>query len=265
MDGLRPFGLQPPLQAGLGGRKGAQAALVGLRKRLHVAHHQGDDAGLAVLAGAHVTHGKFELGNRFHRIHGLNQLAQRQQHGTHAGRKHGADLHVGHIAALALVESDQHCPLFSHKAHRQARAVAVAPSRALDGPNHVVRLELADVPEVVFQHALFDCHLGPYVQMLHLAAAAGAFMQAEVRAGRLHPLGGFGVDLGERAFLETGFAAVHLCTYHLKGQSAFNEYHLAIGAVGHALGFEIEGFHSQPAFWQRLGGNHVVDVYVCHP
>ena len=44
------------------------------------------------------------------------------------------------------------------------------------------------MPQVVFEHALLDGHLGRRVQVLHLAAAAGTGVQPEVRAARAHAL-----------------------------------------------------------------------------
>jgi hypothetical protein len=93
-----------------------------------------------------------------------------------------ADLHVGHIAALALVKPDQHLTLFVHMAHRQARPVAVAPGGSFNGAQHGFWFDLAQVPEVVFQHPLFDSDLRRLMQVLHLAAATGTTVQAEMRA-----------------------------------------------------------------------------------
>ena len=104
------------------------------------------------------------------------------------GGQHGTLLHIGHITALALMEADQHLALFAHMPHRQAGSVAVTPGRPLDGSQHGLGFDLAQVPEVVFQHALLDGHLGPHMQMLHLAAAAGTGMQAKVRATGAHAL-----------------------------------------------------------------------------
>jgi hypothetical protein len=50
------------------------------------------------------------------------------------------------------------------------------------------------VLQVVFQHALLDRHLGGRVQVLHLAAAAGAGVQAEVRAAGPHALAALARD-----------------------------------------------------------------------
>ena len=170
------------------------------------------------------------------------------------GCEHVALFDVGHKVAFALMKTDQHRAFFAHKAHRQARAVAVAPGRALDGAHHGLRFDLADVPEVVFQHALLYGHLGTGVQVLHLAAAARIGLQTEMRAGRAHALGRLNVDLGQRALLKAVFAAVDMCADHFKRQRAVNKNDFAVGAVGDALGFKIEGFDGQPAFGQGGGG-----------
>ena len=99
-----------------------------------------------------------------------------------------AFLHICDKVALALVKADQHRALFAHKTHRNAGAVAVAPGRAFDSAQHVVGLDLADMPEVVLHHPLLDRDLGADMQMLHFAAATGAFVQAEMRTGRTHAL-----------------------------------------------------------------------------
>ena len=152
------------------------------------------------------------------------------------------------------MKANQHLTLFAHKADRNARPVAVAPGRAFDGALDVAGLDLADVPQVVFHHALLHGDLGRWMQVLHLAAAAGLGLQAKVRALGAHALRGFAVDVAERALFKRGLAAVDMGAHRLKGQSTVNENHLAIGPVGHALGFQVEGFHFQPALEQGLSG-----------
>jgi hypothetical protein len=58
------------------------------------------------------------------------------------GGSTGHTLHVGHIAALALVKAHQHRALLVHMAHRQARPVAVAPGRPFDRAQDVSALTL---------------------------------------------------------------------------------------------------------------------------
>jgi hypothetical protein len=97
------------------------------------------------------------------------------------------------------------------------------------------------VPEVVLQHALLDGHLRGRVQVLHLAAAAGAGVQAEMRAAGAHPLRGLLVDGRDGARLPVVLLAVHVDADHLERQRAFDEHHLAIGLAGNALGLDVEG------------------------
>ena len=228
-----------------------------------MAQHQGGHVAHAAPA-FHVAHGQLDLRQRLHRVHAGDQRAQRHQHGAHVRRQHAALLHVGHIAALAFVKAHQHRALFAHVLDREARPVAVAPGRALNGAQDVVGLDLADVPQVVLQHPLLDGHLRTHMQVLHLAAATGALVQAKVRALGAHPLRRLGVDLGQRALLETVFGAVYLRADHLKRQCAVNKDHFAIGFVGHTLGFEVQGFHFEPALGQRFFNWGLGWVRVCH-
>ena len=137
------------------------------------------------------------------------------------------------------MKTDQHRTLFADVAHRQPRAVAVAPGWAFNRAKHVVSLHLADVPQAVFQRPLFHRDLRAQVQMLHLATTTGPGVQAEVRAAGLHALGRFPVNLSDRTLLETAFLAVHIGADHLKRQGPFHKHHFAIGAVGNALGFNV--------------------------
>ena len=90
------------------------------------------------------------------------------------------------------------------------------------------------------------------MQVLHLAATTRAFVQAKMWATRAHALGRFHVDLGQRAFFKAAFGAVDIGANGLKRQRAINEHHFAIGFVGHALGFEVQRFHFEPALGQRI-------------
>ena len=86
------------------------------------------------------------------------------------------------------MKTDQNRALFAHETYRQTGTVTVAPSRAFNGPQQIVRLDLTDEAQVVFQHPLFDGHLPANVQVLHLAAAAGPGVRAKVGAARCYPL-----------------------------------------------------------------------------
>ena len=125
--------------------------------------------------------------------------------GIDVRRQDLAGLHVGDVAALALVKAHQHRALLEHMAHRQAGAVAVAPGGPFDGAQMVSARTLPRC-QVVLQRPLFDGNLRRHVQVLHLAAATGPGVQAEVRAARPHALGRFAVD-GRQA----GLFPVVLC------------------------------------------------------
>ncbi|MCY1224204.1 hypothetical protein D9M72_363500 [compost metagenome] len=149
--------------------------------------------------------------------------------------------HVGHIAALALMEADQHPALLGHVAHGQPRAVAIAPVRPGDGTEHHVGLHLGQVPQVVFQHALLDRQLGARIQMLHRAPAADPKMLA---AG-LHPHHRFLPDLDQMGLLVAGLAAKAAVADGLAGQRALDEDHLAGRAIlvhqaANAAGLHVE-------------------------
>jgi len=218
-------------------RKSAQLVQVAGAQRLQVAQHQRGDL---------VATGQLNLRAGLYRVHRGNELAQRHQHGIDMGRQHRAFAHVGHIAALALVKAHQHRALLVHMPHRQARAVAVAPGRAFDRPQDVLGPHLAQVPQVVLQHPLLHRHLRADVQVLHLAAATGAGMQAEMRAAGLDALGRLMVNRRHRALLPVVLLAVHVRAHHFERERAFHEHHLAIGAVGNALGLDVERLNRQP-------------------
>jgi hypothetical protein len=153
-----------------------------------------------------------------------------------------------------------------------ARPVAVAPGRALNRPQHVIGLDLANVPQVVLQHPLLDGHLRTDVQVLHLAAAARTLVQAKVRAIRAHALGRLAVDFGQRALLKTVFLAVDLALTCSKGKRPVNEHHLAIRPVGHTLGFQVKRLHQEPIrriargrVGRKIGWRKVSFLnFVCH-
>ena len=138
-------------------------------------------------------------------------------------------------------------------AHRQAGTVAVAPGRPFDRAQQGFGPHLAQVPQVVLQHALFDGNLRRHVQVLHLAAATGPGVQAEVRAGRPHTLGRFAVDGRQAGLFPVVLLAVGVGADHLGGQCAINEHYLAIRLAGHALGIQVQGLHQQMAV-REFGG-----------
>ena len=226
-----PGRLQPPLHARVLRGKGVQFVGIGCAERLQMAQHQRRDR---------IAAGQFDLGAGVARIQAGNQRPQRQEQSADVRRQNGAAAHVGDVAAFALVKANQHLAFFHHMAHRQPRAPAVAPCRAVNGAQHGLRAAFAQMPEVVLQHALLDGDLGGRVQMLHLAAAASACMQAKVRAARLHPLRRFAVDVRERGRFPVVFAAAALGADPFTGQRAFDKHHLAIGPVRHTLRVQIQ-------------------------
>ena len=224
--------------------EGAQARQVGLAQRLQMAQHQGRDA---------IAAGHFDLRAGVARVHAGDELAQRQQPAAHVRRQDGARAHVGDVAAFALVKADEHFAFFHHMPHRQARAPAVAPGGAVDGRQHVGRAHFAQPPEVVFQHALLDGHLRGGVQMLHLAAAARARVQAKVRAAGAHALAAFAVHGQQAGGFPVVFLAVHVGRDDFAGQRAFDEDDFAVGAAGDTLRVHVKGLNLKPAFRERFG------------
>ena len=234
---IRPLGLQPPLHARVLRSKSVQLVDIALRQRLQVPQHQRNGV---------VAAGQLDLRAGFARLQAGDERAQGQKQLADFGRQDGATAHIGDVAAFALVKTDEHFALFGHMAHRQARAPAVAPRRAMNGTQHGGGLAFAQVPEVVFQHALLDGDLRGRMQVLHFAAAASAGMQAEVGATRRHAQRRFLVHAGERGGLPIVFAAPFLNADPFARQCAINKHHFAIGVVGHALRFQIQRFHQQP-------------------
>ena len=203
MNGLQPFGLQPPLHTGVQSCKRTQAVFITVTQGLQMAQHQ---------RGHFITTGQLDLRAGLDGIHRSDQRAQRKQQGAHVRWQHGTFLHVSHVAALALVKADQHRALLVHVAHRQARAVAVTPGRTFDGAQDVIGTHFAQMPQIVFKHPLLHCHLCRHMQVLHFAATTGTGMQAKVGATGCDTLGRFSVNLGDRALLKVVFPAMHIGT-----------------------------------------------------
>ncbi len=154
---LRPLGLQPDLDLVLVG-EGLELGFVVGRHRRHDAEHQ---------RGQAFADGDFDLRDLVVQGGGADQRAQRQQHVRHVARQDLATVDVCHEGRFLFVEANQHGLLLDHVAHRQARAVAVAPGRAVHRPHDVFRTDLADVAQVIFQHALLDRDLRARLQVLH--------------------------------------------------------------------------------------------------
>jgi len=203
------------------GREGRQALAVSVSEGLQVAQHQHRHLG---------AHCHFDLGQSIALVHAADQLAKRRQQAADVRRQDLAGLHVGHIARFALVKAHQNRALFGHVAHRQAGAVAVAPSRAFDGAHQQVRFDLAQVPEVVLQHPLFDSHLSGGVEVLHLATTT----QAKVSAFGRDTLGALDTTLGHVALLPVVLFARDAHAHLLARQCPVDENDLAVVSVGQA-------------------------------
>ena len=82
--------------------------------------------------------------------------------------------------------------------------------------------------------------------MLHLAAAASAFMHAKVRAAGGDALGRLALNRRQCRFFPVVLFAVGVGRDHLKRQRAVDKHHFAVQLVGDALGFDVERFDVQP-------------------
>ena len=220
------------------GGEGAQASHVRVAQGFEVPQNQHGDLG---------PHSDLDLRQAVALVHAADQFAQRHQQPADVGRQHFAAGHVGHVAGLALVETDQDGALLDHVSNRQAGAEAVAPGRALDGTQQRLGAHLAQVPQVVFQDALLHSDLGRRLEVLHLAATA----QAEMLTARLGALGALATALGRCGLLPVVLSAADADPHLFAGQGVFDEDHLAVGAVSHALGFEVQGFNGQPLQVER--------------
>ena len=153
--------------------------------------------------------------------------------------------HVGHVAAFALMKTHQHLAFFVHVAHRQTTTVSVAPSGAGNGAQQRLGLDLAQVPQVVFECALLNRHLRQRVEVLHFAAATGTCMQTKMGALWGHPQSRLTVNVGERSLLPRVFATCRFGADPFIGQCAINKHHLAVRAASHALSIKVDGLNQQ--------------------
>ncbi len=129
-------------------------------------------------------------------------------------------------------------PFLQHMPHRQARALAITPRRAVDRRQHGFGFDLADALQVIFQHALLDVDLRTRFQMLHRAAAA----HAEMRALRLHAHERLFQDLADMRLLIAGLFTIRGIGHALARQRAFDEDYLAVG-MRDTPAFLVEGFN----------------------
>ncbi len=226
--GIRPPGLQPELNLMFIG-KGAQRSFIFTGWRLHHAQHQRIDE----LANRH-----FDLWQFIPNRQAADQLCQERNQRGDLRREDFAALHVGDEAAALFVKADQRLALFDHVPDRDARALAISPGLPVDRRENGFRLDLADVPQAVFENALLDRDLRVGIQMLHRAAAA----HAEILALRLHAHRSGLVYLGDLRQLEGRFFAIGRIADRLAGQRAFDEDHLAV-QVRNTASFLVEGFN----------------------
>ena len=156
--------------------EGLDPRLVGGGERFEVAQHQRRD----VLAD-----GQLDLRHGGADRQPGHQLAQRHEQFGDVRRQVRAGRHVGDVAALPLMEADQHPALLGDETRREPGAEAIAPGRAVDRRVELLGAQAAEVPEVAFKHALLGGHLRRRIEVLHAATAAAAVMRA---LGR-HPVG----------------------------------------------------------------------------
>ena len=97
----------------------------------------------------------------------------------------------------------------------------------MNGPEHIARLDLADMLEIIFQHPLLHGDLCRRFQMLHGAAAA----DAEVGAFGRHALRRFAMQGGHVGCFPIGFLAKRDEAHRLARQGAFDKNDLAGRAV----------------------------------
>ena len=132
--------------------------------------------------------------------------------------------HVGDVAAVALVEADQHAALLGYMANRQAGAAAVSPRRPMNRRVEVGGREFADMPQIVLEQPLLGGHLCVGVKMLRAATAA----DAEVRATRPHARRRFVQDRQAARLLVGGLATVDGVFDAFARQGAGDEHRLAL-------------------------------------
>jgi len=109
-----------------------------------------------------------------------------------------ADAH-NFVAALGLV-AQIHLAVRAG-VHRQTRAAAVMPRRAVNRRQQAFRLHLANALQLLFKHALLHGNLRRKFNVLHRAAAAVAIMRASRRA----PIGRWLDNLLNLCFGKMGF------------------------------------------------------------
>ena len=113
-------------------------------------------------------------------------------------------LHIRHIAATFFAKAYQRLALLQYMAHRKPRPLSVAPRLPVDRQQNGLGLDLADVPQVVFQNALLGGNLCTCIHMLHGTPSA----HAEMGAFRLDAHESWLNNLAELRYLKAGFFTI---------------------------------------------------------
>jgi hypothetical protein len=233
--GVRSDGLQPGMDF-MGLRECPQMVLVLLGQRQQVPEHQ--DGGVV---------GDRDLDLRQPFLDGqlADELAQGNEKRAHRRRQHLAFVHLGDVGRAPLAET-HHRAARRQITHREARAVAIAPFRAVGDGQHGFRRDLADALEAVLQPALLGRHLRALVGVLRGAAAA----DTEVRAARRAPAGGGLENRAGAADLELGLLLENPDRRAFPGQGAFDEHDLALRVARHPAALGIEGVDAENQVFQ---------------
>ena len=136
------------------------------------------------------------------------------------------------------MKADQRAAFFDHVARGHACTAAIAPRGAVYWRQHLPGVDLADMPQIVFKHALLCRHLCPRIQMLQAATAT----VAEVHTLRRNALRTFAQYRLHVGVFKTGLFAVDRRGNRFTGQRTFNENGFAVAARD-ATAFLVEGFY----------------------
>ncbi len=173
-DGIRALGCSQNCTSMLVGKR-AQLRLHRRSRRSSSAQHQHVD----MLADRH-----FDLRHAVADRQLPDQLAQRRDQRGDVRRRALRSSAMSATKLLRFSRKPTSASPFLSTQRTDSRARGDSPSSGRAGRQHGVGLDLADVPQVVFQHALLDGDLRAGFQMLHRAAAA----DAEIVAARFGAL-----------------------------------------------------------------------------
>jgi len=176
-----------------------------------------------------VAGGDLDLRNVAFRIERFNQRADLGDARADCRMQHVAGIDIGHVAAVALAETDEHPALFFDELHAEPALAPVSPRRVGQCRQHFARTHFADAFEIFQQHALLRGDLRGGRQMLQRAAAADAEMRAAwqhaIRRGAEHFL--------DRCLIVMPVFPGETHAHALAGQCAAHENGLAVD-VRHA-------------------------------